>query len=222
MPRQARNYQKSICYHVFNRGVNRNPIFGSLRDREIFLGLIQKYKASHKVRVYHWVLMENHFHLLIEIEFDNLRPFVGGIQQSYAQYHHKTHHTCGTFWQGRFNSKPVEIGSYLASCGRYIERNPVRAGLSETAWAYPWSSAAYYVNAEPDLVTDHNIYLGTFNRRDRRRYADALTSGTDEDVVRSREHNKTIGSEKFSDRFKTDRGHLRLKKGRPTGRKEMR
>jgi len=215
MPRRARIYQKSICYHVLNRGINRNPIFIDDKDREMFLHTIKKYKHACDAHVYHWVLMGNHFHLLIDVAFENLRPFVGGIQQSYAQYHHKMHQTCGTFWQGRFKSKPVEIGSYLLSCGRYIERNPVRAGLAELAWDYPWSSAAFYVEEKTDLITDQNIYLGTFTKRDRAHYADALTAGKDDELIRNNETRKTIGSPEFSNSFKTEQGHMRLKKGRP-------
>lgn len=67
--------------------------------------------------------------MLAEVVFENLRPFVGGIQQSYVQYHHKRHKSSGVFWQGRFKSKLVEIGEYLIRCGRYIKCNPVRAGI---------------------------------------------------------------------------------------------
>jgi len=72
----------------------------------------------------------------VEGVYENLRGFVGGVQQSYAQYYHARHGTSGVFWHGRFKSKPFEIGLYLGSCGRYIERNPVRAGMAAMAWEY--------------------------------------------------------------------------------------
>jgi len=197
-----------------NRGVNRNPIFTRNNDRDYFLRLVTEYKQTCDARVYHWVLMGNHYHLLIEVAFDNLRYLVGGIQQSYAQYHHREHRTSGVFWQGRFNSKPVEIGSYLVSCGRYIERNPVRAGLVEIAWDYPWSSAAHYVTNNSDGVTDVNPYIGKFTESDRKQYGEALVSGVDESAIRKSISRNIIGSRDFSRTVKKDRGHYRPKRGK--------
>ncbi len=71
----------------------------------------------------------------------------------------------------------MEVGRYLASCGRYIERNPVRVGLAVNAWDYHWSSAASYVNGDEDGLTDENPYLGAFEEADRPAYAQALMSG---------------------------------------------
>jgi len=113
-----------------NRGVNCGPLFSDDVDREYMNGLVVEYKEICGAKVYHWVWMGNHYHMLVEVVYENLRGFVGGIQQAYAQYHHARHNGSGVFWQGRFKSKPVEIGPYLVSCGRYIERNPVRVGLA--------------------------------------------------------------------------------------------
>jgi hypothetical protein len=89
--------------------------------------------------------MPNHYHLLIRLTFPMLRPFAAVIQQSYAQYHHRRHGTCGVLWQGRHQTRAVEEDLCLTRCGRYIERNPVRAGLAEFAWDWPHSSAGFYV-----------------------------------------------------------------------------
>ena len=117
-----------------NRRVNRNPLFVDDDDRAYFSKIVAEYKELCGARVYHWVWMGNHYHMLVEVVYENLRDFAGGIQQAYAQYHHARHNGTGVFWQGRFKSKPVEIGPYLVSCGRYIERNPVRASLAGIAW----------------------------------------------------------------------------------------
>ena len=106
--------------------------------------------------------------------FDNLRPFVGGIQQTYAQHYYFRHGGGGLFWQGRFKSKPVEIGGYLVSCGRYIERNPVRAGIVEEPWSYKWTSATHYVKGDADSITDTNAYLGEMEEHDRKTYGEIL------------------------------------------------
>jgi len=135
--------------------------------------------------------------------------------QAYAQYHHARHNGSGVFWQGRFKSKPVEIGSYLVSCGRYIERNPVRAGLAGVAWEYKWSSAAAYVKQVADGVTEQNPYLGPLTEADRQAYGEVLMSGSDEPVIKSVEGDRTIGSVAFATTLKRERGRYRVKRGRP-------
>ena len=202
MPRSARLFQRALCYHVMNRGVNRQSIFLDDENRRFFTQTVAEYKALCGARIYHWCWMDNHYHLLLEVVHENLRGFAGGLQQAYAQYHHARHHGSGVFWQGRFKSRPVEVGGYLASCGRYIERNPVRAGLTGNAWDYRWSSAACYVNGgiDGDGLTDENPYLGAFEEADRRAYAQALMSGVgDETVIRHVEGERVIGSRAFAE-----------------------
>ncbi|MFU8781417.1 MAG: transposase, partial [Kiritimatiellia bacterium] len=209
-------YQRALCYHVMNRGMNRQRIFSDDKDRAHFTRTVAKYKTLCGAKIYHWCWMANHYHILVEIVHDDLRNFAGGIQQVYAQYHHARHDGCGVFWQGRFKSRPVEIGSYLVSCGRYIERNPVRAGLIGNAWDYRWSSASCYVKGTVDGVTDENPYLGAFEEADRHAYSDALISGhEDEAIIRSVEGERAIGSTAFANGLKMDHGRQRVKCGRP-------
>jgi len=215
MPRVGRVYQRALCYHVLNRGVNRQAIFADEDDLAYFLGLAVEYKDICQARVYHWVWMRNHYHMLVEVVHANLRGFVGGVQQAYAQYHHARHNGSGVFWQGRFKSKPVEVGGYLVSCGRYIERNPVRAGITPEPWAYRWSSAAAYVKRTADGLTDQNPYLGPFGERERQAYGDALLAGVDDAVVRAVEGERAIGSRPFAATLKMERGRYRVKRGKP-------
>ena len=215
MPRVGRIFQQALCYHVLNRGVNRQTIFEDDQDRETFLQLAQDYKVICGARVYHWVWMGNHFHMLVEVVHANLRGFAGGLQQAYAQYHHARHGTSGVFWQNRFKSPPVEIGPYLVSCGRYIERNPVRAGLVPTAWTYAWSSAAHYVEGRNDGLTDTNPYVGISSAEEKREYGAALMSGVDEAVIRRFRRGRPIGTDVFAGKLRCDRGRFRVKRGRP-------
>ena len=215
MPRVGRIYQRALCYHVMNRGVNRSDIFVDDYDRSYFCQTVSEYKELCGAKVYHWVWMGNHYHMLVEVVFENLRGFVGGIQQAYAQYHHARHHGSGVFWQGRFKSKPVEVGSYLGCCGRYIERNPVRAGLTEAAWEYCWSSAAAYVRKVTDGVTDENPYMGALMDADRGEYGKRLMSGEDDAIIRETERERVIGCRVFSATLKMEKGRYRVKRGRP-------
>lgn len=198
-----------------NRGVNRQNIFADDDDRRYFSRTVAEYSELCSAKVYNWVWMSNHYHMLIEVVFENLRGFVGGIQQAYAQYHHARHNGSGVFWHGRFKSKPVEIGPYLVSCGRYIERNPVRAGLTDTAQAYQWSSAAAYVSQKVDGVTTENPHMGTFSDRDRALYATALASGIDDAVMKAAHGKRALGTTEFAATLKMERGRYRLKHARP-------
>jgi putative transposase len=216
MPRVARIFQRALCYHVLNRGVNGQSIFFDDADRAFFTRTVTEYKEICGAQIYHWCWMSNHYHLLVEVPHANLRGFAGGLQQAYAQYHHARHHGCGVFWQGRYKSRPVEIGDYLIRCGRYIERNPVRAGVIDTAWDYRWSSAACYVNGTKDALTNENPYLGTLQEADRKTYALALASGCeDEAVIRSVDDERVVGSRTFARTLKVERGRCRVKRGRP-------
>jgi hypothetical protein len=107
----------------------------------------------------------------------------------------------------------------LVSCGRYIERNPVRAGLICNAWDYGWSSAARYVNCIVDGLTDENPYLGAFEDADRRAYGAALMSGVeDEAAIRQVDGERVIGSKAFAETLQMVRGRHRVRRGRPYSR----
>ena len=217
MPRTARIWQRAVCYHLFNRGVGPNPIFRNETDLAHFVGLIQDYKEISGAKIYHWAVMPSHYHMLVEIVFDNLRPFAGGIQQCYAHYHHARHGSHGVFWSGRYRSKPVEIGDYLVRCGRYIERNPTRAGLVEQPWEYRWSSAAYYVLGNNDGVTSPDMYAFT-DRPDaeqRATYGKALMSTSDDEWMKREQKGRVIGSEAFAARVQSAGRRHRRKRGRP-------
>ena len=220
MPRTARIYQQAICYHLMNRGINRRVIFEDDADRRYFTDLVIDYRDACGASVYHWVWMDTHYHMLAEVVFDNLRAFAGGIQQAYAQYHHRRHRSSGVFWQGRFKSKPVEIGEYLVRCGRYIERNPVRAGIVDDAWGYEWSSAATYVQSAPSGPADVNPYIGAdkWSPLERQMYAEALQASDDDEWMRKRASRAYIGGEDFAGQLKKEGGRYRRRRGRPVKR----
>jgi putative transposase len=98
--------------------------------------------------------MANHYHLLLEIdEPEKISAAMAGLNLSYTHYHHKKYQGGGFLWQGRFKAQPVQRENYLLACGRYIERNPVRAGIVMEASEYVFSSARYYCLGEKDGIT---------------------------------------------------------------------
>lgn len=164
MPRKARylQLQKSLIYHVINRGIINQDIFHSQEDASYFLFIIQRYKKIVNFKIYHWCIMHNHYHLLIELNNPKkLTKLIGAIQQIYVRYYHKTYNTRGRLFQNRFVSQSIANYSYLLNCGRYIELNPCRAKIVKQAWLWPWSSAQYYVSGKNDNLTDPNPEWGS-------------------------------------------------------------
>ncbi|MBN1520951.1 MAG: transposase [Candidatus Aureabacteria bacterium] len=118
------------------------------------MNIIQKYSSKYNARFYHWCLMSNHYHLVTELKNpEDLTKITGGIQQVYAYRYHKKYGTAGKLFQGRFKSQAIEKENYLLICGRYVENNPVRAGLCQNAWDWPWSSAGFYIDGKNDTIT---------------------------------------------------------------------
>ena len=159
--------------------------------------------------------MCNHYHLLVRVAFPMLRPFAGGIQQSYAQYHHRRHGTTGVVWRGRYSTRPVEEDLSLTRCGRYIERNPVRAGMASLAWDWPFSSAAFYALGRSDTVTDIDPQYSppALDGAQRAEYA-AMLADVGDDLWMADQRGPAIGSAAFAGRWLEQSGRPRLRQGR--------
>lgn len=175
MPYLARTHQlgQSLLYHIFNRGNERREIFHNIEDYRYFINLLSDYSKEHSFCIYHWVLMSNHYHLLLEIaKPERISSIMSGLARSYVYHLHKRYQFSGHLWQGRFKSQPIQKELYLLACGRYIERNPVKANMVSFAENYPYSSAAYYVFGKQDGLTFEDPLFGdTFGAQlDQRRY----------------------------------------------------
>ena len=156
MPYYARKHQlkNSLLYHIVNRGNARATVFHTDKDYRHFFGLLKEYSCKFAMKVYHWVLMPNHYHLLIELpEPEEISACMAGINRSYTCYYHRTYRTAGFLWQGRFKLQPIQKETHLIACARYIERNPVKAGIVIEAAAYPYSSAKFYCQRRSDGLT---------------------------------------------------------------------
>ncbi len=161
MPRIARIAPKAVVFHVLTRGNNKQTIFKDNEDFKEYVDVLRKYKAKYRYKLYHYVLMTNHVHLVIEPTEDGgeLSQIMKGINLSYAQYFKKKYKYTGHFWQDRFKSIIISKDEYLLACGSYVELNPVRAGMVKDPRDYPWSS--YKANAyggEDNLIDRHIIY----------------------------------------------------------------
>ena len=162
MPRSPRRaLLAGYPLHVLQRGHNRGPCFTSDSDHALYLGLLQEYSTRHCCAVHAYVLMTNHLHLLVSPQdIPGLSRMMRGINQIFGQHVNRRSNRCGSVWQGRFKACLVDSGTYFLTCQRYIELNPVRAGMVDKAWLYPWSSYGTNGDGRPSqLVTPHIRYL---------------------------------------------------------------
>jgi putative transposase len=176
MPRRARVAPQDHVFHVLTRGNNRQNVFLETVDYQTYLEFLKKYKEKYEFKIYHYVLMKNHVHLVLETfeKGGTLAEVMKGINLSYAQYFKRKYDHIGHFWQDRFRSILISKDQYLLACGSYVELNPVRAGLAKDPKDYRWSSYNSYAYGRGDLVVDeHPIYQelsrGEIDRRMRYR-----------------------------------------------------
>lgn len=147
MPRIARRSSRTSFYHIVNRGSGKQIIFEDDSDRAYFMKRLNAVIADNEGRLLAWCLMDNHFHLLVEIPHDRLSTLMHRIQTSYAGYFNRVHGRVGQLFGSRFKSEPVEDDEYLMKLVRYIHENPVKADLPQ-GLRYPWSSYSEYVRSE--------------------------------------------------------------------------
>jgi putative transposase len=141
MARQPRLALPGIPLHVVQRGVNRVRVFADDADRLHYLALLSRALKRHAVSLHAYVLMDNHVHLLLSCPATHgISLAMHGLGVSYVHAFNRRHDRVGTLWQGRFKSCLVDTDEYLLMVYRYIELNPVRAGLVRRAEDHPWSS----------------------------------------------------------------------------------
>lgn len=146
-------------YHLIARGNNRLFIFAVPGGFDTFVKLLQQSKKKYKWKLLHYCLMTNHIHLLIQIERGNeLAKLMQYLLFEYSRWYRKGHQYIGHLWQGRYKSELIENESYFLECGRYIERNPVRAKIVTKLENYQWSSYRHYAFGENDSLIDADPY----------------------------------------------------------------
>lgn len=154
MPRAARLVVPDCPHHVIQRGNRQQAVFFSDHDRRRYLALLAKNCTDHSVRCLAWCLMSNHVHLvLVPPSADALRAVLSPTHTSYAQRINSREGVSGHLFQGRYASYPMDT-AHLAIAVRYIENNPVKAGLVGSAEQWPWSSARAHISGAPDGLTD--------------------------------------------------------------------
>ncbi len=154
MPRPPRLIDPEGTYHVISRGNNKSLIFHGENDYKTYLDILLQAKRLFGFCLYHYALMPNHVHLLLNPTGDKLSKIMHAIQMNYARYYCKKYNFVGHVWQGRFKSIVIENDAQLLSCGNYIEMNPVRAGLVNRPEDWEWSSNRYYAQGAINSLID--------------------------------------------------------------------
>jgi len=156
--------------HIMCRGNNKQVVFKSTDDKRYYYYLIRELKQENKITIYHYCIMNNHVHLLVWVNTQsNISRFMQQISLAYFRYYQKTYKYCGHLWQGRFKSNIINTDCYLLQCGKYIELNPVRAGLVVNADEYEFSSYNFYAKNSTDfVVTPNPLYIQLHKRKEER------------------------------------------------------
>ena len=225
MARPPRISRPSYPHHVIQRGNNRQPIFFEEKDHEVFLDCLREAKRTCHVRLYAYVLMTNHVHLLLEPEHaGDLGRFMQNVGRRYVRYMNDTHARTGTLWEGRFKSAVVSRDEYVIMCSRYIELNPVRAGMVRHPRDYRWSSYHRRALGRPDDLLDEDpwyVSLGNTAAERAQAYADWLETSVAakgwDHIRNATQQGRVVGSDSFQDEIGSSVGR-RLKgetRGRP-------
>ena len=172
MPRQARLLVDGGCYHILTRGNNRATVFHDEADFQRYGRLIATYFTENGLHLYHYCLMTNHVHLIVEAATGvGLRKAMQGLNLRYALAYKRRHGHTGHFWQDRFKSLLIAKDNYLLQCGAYVELNPIRARMVTAPDAYPWSSYRVYAQGRHDPLVTLNPLYETFGKNPTERQA---------------------------------------------------
>jgi putative transposase len=161
MGRKGRMLIDGGIYHITSRGHNRYRLFHDYKDYNLCKDIIRKYKAEFSFELFHYCLMPNHIHLLLRILHGNELPrLLQCLNQGYARYYKSSYGMTGNLFQGRYKSIFIDKDAYLLDCGRYVERNPYRAGIVKDPSDYYWSSCRFYTKGRnDDIITADPLYI---------------------------------------------------------------
>jgi putative transposase len=227
MARLPRACPIGVPQHIIQRGNNRQVCFASEEDFATYVGWLKEYAKKYQVEIHAWVLMTNHVHLLCTPQILNgVSLMMQSLGRQYVRYFNFSYKRTGTLWEGRYKSCLVQADDYLLQLYRYIELNPVRAGMVDEPSEYKWSS--YQINAlgkTSELCTPHALYLalGSENGKRQEAYREFFTSHVNgkllEDIRLATNKGIALGSDYFKKQIEdlTGRRMTPRKMGRPEG-----
>jgi putative transposase len=155
-----RSFVPGLSHHVRHRGNNRCDVFLDAEDRETFLSLFGKSAREHNVAIHGYTLMTTHYHAQVTAPNEDALPAMMQRLGEYVRYFNVRHGRTGTLWEGRYRASLILDERHFLYCLRYIEANPVRAGMVTSQGEYRWSSYRCNANGSDDpLITPHPLYI---------------------------------------------------------------
>ena len=234
MARQPRVFIPGYPHHVVQRGHNRNAVFVEPADYEYYLANLVEFKAEYDVAVYAWCLMTNHVHLVLSPHTHGhaISALMRRVSARQARYVNCLETRSGTLWEGRFKCSVVDTDEYLLACMRYVDLNPVRAGICRHPGEYRWSSYAQKVGRvsadrddawlDPDPVTWDMGDNESARQRAYKQFVDTKIPDDEHELSRTAvRRNQLTGKGRFVDEIEQRTG-LRIEArgpGRPCGKK---
>lgn len=229
MPRRRRIVLPNHPHHVVQRGHNRQVVFGDGDDYLYYLATLREWKKTLGCKVYAYCLMTNHVHLVVD-PCETPRH-VGLLMKRVAARQtrlvNRLERRSGTLWEGRFHSSPIETSAYLLACCRYVEMNPVRAGMVLAPEEYPWSSCRSRIGHERTEWLDDDpchAVLGADSVERERRYREwllaAVPPGEWDLIGKAVQRNQLTGGNRFMEEVEMKIG-MRIEQrgpGRPKKR----
>lgn len=203
MPRGPRFVFQNAFYHVFNRGINKQPIFLSDIDYQFFLKKLHQLKDRYDHSIYAFCLMPNHFHISLQTRKIPISKIMSSLTTSYSMYFNRTYKHFGPVFQNRFKSILIENDPYFLKLSQYIYLNPVKAGLVSDPKNYLYSSLRETLRLEPLKFLDNDIQrLVGETKGSQKEYENFVYDGISQDFSEIEQlfekEEATFGSNKFN------------------------
>jgi putative transposase len=225
MPRRERYFLPDQPLHVIQRGNDRQAIFFAADDYARYRDWLHEGACRHLCAIHAYVLMTNHVHLLVTpAAAESVPRLMQSLGRRYVRYVNDVYRRTGTLWEGRYRAAPVDSEAYLLTCQRYIELNPVRAGMVADPAGYAWSSyPANALGGADPLVRPHALYLALGDTAEARRRAyrglfdEALGEEVMAELRAATNGGWAIGGERFKEQIAAQlrRRVTPLRPGRP-------
>lgn len=195
----------NVPVHMIIRGNNRQPVFAEAEDYLMYRDCMKEGSHVNDCQIYAYVLMTNHIHILLSADKpSNISKFSQAVGRKYVPYFNRKYEKSGTLWEGRFKASSIDSENYLLACYRYIEMNPVRAGMVSDGQDYLWSSHIANAYGERDeLLMPHSLYLGLGRTKKARQmnyralFSEALNDDLLSEIRNSTQTGTPLGSDKF-------------------------